>query len=257
MRTLRIGGEYADGHIRRHGKKAIWYFLGCIAVVAVFFFVGPEWVGLIGLLAVFVKFGSAYDRWENWFLGKRGELAVRRALEGLPDDYVALNDLLLPKSWGNIDHVVIGPNGLFVIETKNYSSDVKCQGDKWFLNGKPTKSLSSPAKTNAWHLRNYLESIFLEHKVKPPFIEPVLVFVKHRHRLDLNDRTLTVLKETELVDFLRNYRPKSYEYLARIRSGQSCFSPELTRAIVHHLHSLHPHQTQQRQLSTRTVETSA
>ena len=194
---------------------------------------------------------------KNWFLGKRGELAVRRTLNALPDDYVLLNDLFLPGGPGNIDHFLIGPNGLFVIETKTFSTNIKCLSDKWFINEKPTKSLSSPLKGNAAELRKRLENVFLEHKVKPPFIEPLLVFVKHRHRLDLNERTLTILKETELVDFLRNYRPKSYEYTARIQSGQPCFTPELTRAIVHHLHCLHAQKTHQGQTSAKVVEASA
>ena len=31
------------------------------------------------------------------------------------------NDVNLPGKRGNIDHVVIGPTGIYVIETKNYS----------------------------------------------------------------------------------------------------------------------------------------
>jgi hypothetical protein len=35
---LRAGGEFADRHIRRRGKKAILYFICFIAICAVFFF---------------------------------------------------------------------------------------------------------------------------------------------------------------------------------------------------------------------------
>jgi len=40
-----------------------------------------------------------------------------------------MNDLMLPDDKGNVDHLVMGPNGLFVIETKNYSTFVNCLGD--------------------------------------------------------------------------------------------------------------------------------
>lgn len=66
----------------------------------VFFFVSYELVALLGLVLMFRLFAAQYDKWENWFLGKRGELAVRRALEALPDDYVLLNDLFLPNGRG-------------------------------------------------------------------------------------------------------------------------------------------------------------
>ena len=74
---------------------------------------------------------------------------------------------------------------------------------------------------------------------------------------DLNEATVTVLKETELADFVRNYRPRSYEYAARIQSGQPCFTPELTRAIVHHLHSLQGHKTESGKTLEKAIEASA
>ena len=43
---------------------------------------------------------------------------------------------MLPDGKGNVDHLVMGPNGLFALETKNYSTIVKCSGDDWFVNGK-------------------------------------------------------------------------------------------------------------------------
>ena len=55
----------------------------------------------------------------------------------------------MPDGRGNVDHLVMGPNGLFAIETKNYSTFVKCSGDDWFVNGKKIRSLSKQAKRNA------------------------------------------------------------------------------------------------------------
>jgi Nuclease-related domain len=52
------------------------------------------------------------------------------------DDHVLFNDLTLSDSRGNVDHLVIGPNGLFVIESKTYSGYVKCFGDTWYVNGR-------------------------------------------------------------------------------------------------------------------------
>ena len=177
MKVLRTGGEYANRHIRRRGKIALWYFIGCVAMSAVFFFVSYELVALLGLVLAFGHFTAAYDTWEHWFLGKRGELAVTRALSALPDDYVLLNDLMLPNSGGNIDHFLIGPNGFFVIETKNFSANVKCDGDQWFVNGKPKRSLSRQAKANAVAVRKNLERLFAEHGAKLPFVEALVVFV--------------------------------------------------------------------------------
>lgn len=57
--------------------------------------------------------------------GDVGEYAVARRLRSLPKDrYFVINDLMIEKSNGHtsqIDHVVVSPYGVFVIETKNIS----------------------------------------------------------------------------------------------------------------------------------------
>ena len=57
--------------------------------------------------------------------GKRGEAIVASRLrDGLPEEYQILNDTYLPLPDGTttqIDHIVVSPYGIFVIETKNYS----------------------------------------------------------------------------------------------------------------------------------------
>lgn len=60
--------------------------------------------------------------------GDAGEHAVARILTNLPKDrYFIINDLMIEKRNGHttqIDHVVISPYGIFVIETKNISGYV-------------------------------------------------------------------------------------------------------------------------------------
>ena len=57
--------------------------------------------------------------------GERGELIVAQAIEHdlIPNGYVVFHDVQLKdgKHRFNIDHLLIGPNGVFAIETKNYS----------------------------------------------------------------------------------------------------------------------------------------
>jgi predicted RNA-binding Zn-ribbon protein involved in translation (DUF1610 family) len=56
--------------------------------------------------------------------GLIGERRVRKQLERLPsEDFKVLNNLLIKGKKGTvqIDHIVISPHGIFVIETKNYT----------------------------------------------------------------------------------------------------------------------------------------
>jgi hypothetical protein len=47
-----------------------------------------------------------------------------------------LNDVVLPGHPGNIDHVVIGPCGVVVIETKHFSGSVEAHRNVWFASGR-------------------------------------------------------------------------------------------------------------------------
>lgn len=65
--------------------------------------------------------------WRIWSsnptnIGKSGEKKVARKLNWLSEEYVTLNDILLPTRYGTtqIDHIVVSPFGIFIIETKNY-----------------------------------------------------------------------------------------------------------------------------------------
>ena len=55
--------------------------------------------------------------------GKFGEQLVESILNTLGDEYLVLNDLLIRTSsnkTSQIDHMIISPYGIFVIETKYY-----------------------------------------------------------------------------------------------------------------------------------------
>jgi hypothetical protein len=61
-------------------------------------------------------------------------------LEALPESYSVLHDLMIPRSTANIDHVVIGPTGIFVVETKNYEGSVSIRdGEAWVGNRRRPK----------------------------------------------------------------------------------------------------------------------
>lgn len=56
--------------------------------------------------------------------GYVGERRIQKLLKSLGEDVKVYNDLYVPKKNGEmtqIDHVLLLPNGIFVIETKNYT----------------------------------------------------------------------------------------------------------------------------------------
>ena len=89
-------------------------------------------------------------------LGEEGERKVAQILGGLSPEYEVINDLMLPcgKGYQQIDHIVISPVGIIVIETKNFSG--KIYGDDastmWLqdLAGKKRR-FYSPVEQNETH----------------------------------------------------------------------------------------------------------
>lgn len=80
-------------------------------------------MGIIALLWAVRAFQAAWrlaDDLRNWRFGLRGEQAVAESLadKGVAAaGYVAFHDVPGEGDW-NIDHVVVGPGGVFVLETK-------------------------------------------------------------------------------------------------------------------------------------------
>ena len=66
----------------------------------------------------------------TWRRGAHGERRTARLLDRLTrDGFVVFHDLAVPSSDANVDHLVIGPTGLFVIDSKQWSGQVQQGGD--------------------------------------------------------------------------------------------------------------------------------
>ncbi|CAN5553260.1 hypothetical protein BH18VER1_BH18VER1_16580 [soil metagenome] len=57
-----------------------------------------------------------------WRKGALGEVIVEQTLAELPDNLAVVNDV--SHRFGNIDHVVIGPTGIFVLDSKNWKGSL-------------------------------------------------------------------------------------------------------------------------------------
>lgn len=108
---------------------------------------------------------STVDNQENKAkkIGDIGEYKINIQLDQLPKDCLYLDDLMIinPKAksgYSQIDHVVISPDGIFVIETKNYKGNI--YGNKkdqyWSVNKR--FRLKNPLHQNYGHIKA-LESI--------------------------------------------------------------------------------------------------
>ena len=78
-----------------------------------------------------------------WRRGADGEERVAQSLSRLPHGWYVFHDLTVGSRGANLDHVVIGPGGIFVLNTKNLSGNVWIAERAFLHNGRKTNYLSA------------------------------------------------------------------------------------------------------------------
>ena len=90
---------------------------------------GLPWAGLAGLaVAVLVGWRLRFrlsEQARTWQRGAQGERRTARLLRRLARvGFVVFHDLAVPGFQANVDHLVIGPTGVFVIDSKQWTGNV-------------------------------------------------------------------------------------------------------------------------------------
>ena len=105
-----------------------------------------------------------------WEKGAAGEVAVATALAALPAGWVVLHDLAWPgRQRANLDHVVIGPGGVFVVDAKNWSGRIEVRDHVLTQDGRRREEAVSSVAAAA---------IAVQALVSPLDCDGVLCFVR-------------------------------------------------------------------------------
>ena len=99
--------------------------LASVAVGALLLAMAVAWVGW--------SIYKGVRRVESYFKGARGEERVAGILERLPDTYHVFNDFVA--GGVHVDHVVVGPAGVFAIETKYWRGNVTVEDGQILVDG--------------------------------------------------------------------------------------------------------------------------
>lgn len=144
--------------------------LGALALVA-------------SLVSVIVSFMRGLRRVESFYKGARGEEKVAGILATLPDAYHVFNDFTAGRN--HVDHVVVGPAGVFSVETKFWRGRVTIEDGHVLLDGQlPDRSPVAQAVREATVVRNALVSLGWNG-----LVTPVLTFASdsfEAHRANVN-----------------------------------------------------------------------
>ena len=89
---------------------------------------------VVSLLLTVVFWWKGLRRVESFFKGARGEEHVAGLLAGLPAGYHVFHDFAA--GGYHVDHVVVGPTGIFSVETKSWRGAVTVEENEILLNGR-------------------------------------------------------------------------------------------------------------------------
>ncbi len=153
---------------------------------------------------------------EDYNKGLLGEKSVTEVLKSLgPDSYV-INDVMLHRPFGNIDHILVSRYGIFVIETKNWGGKVVCDGDNWCKHYEgdnkslnyEQESISKRVKGNAIKLRQLIGSKVFNN-LMDVWVGGIVVFTNPEVKLELNNPMVAVLRINELCDYIKTQRSET------------------------------------------------
>lgn len=134
---------------------------------------------------------------ELWERGAEGERRTAETLSVLPaESWTVFHDLRWPgRRFANVDHVVVGPPGVFVIDSKNWSGSITVTDKVLRQNGRAREDAVVSAAESALAVGQ------LAPLLRPDLVKPVLCFVREEP-LTGWARDVVITSTTTLVPML-------------------------------------------------------
>jgi hypothetical protein len=219
MKILKQEAIYVWRHIHLNKSRLLIFFI--LLLLGFMLFMMNKFpyasVGLILIPLAYFLGVYTYQKYLMWEVGSISSDIVTKELQKLPDSYTLISGVVIPPNRGDTDHIVIGPNGIFVIETKHYGGEITCNGDEWKRHkvgrkGRNYKlwigSPSNQVKRNAKVLKDFLlahkEEIFESGEAPHIWIESILLFTNERANLYVKNPTVQILSLDEVCDFIKS-----------------------------------------------------
>lgn len=178
--------------------------------------------------------------------GVIGEYIIRLSLgKNIPGEKYVINDLTLEDSNGKtsqIDHILISRNGVFVIETKNYSGMIFGDESKIYWTqvlkyGKVKNQFYNPVKQNATHIYRLKEIT----GTTLPLIS-VVVFIQGNTSNVFSPKVFTIAEMNKYIDELRLFdltteqMEELYNKLLYIKNNRTVSKQEHISNIYNTMH---------------------
>lgn len=160
--------------------------------------------------------------------GISGETAVQNRLSALPDDYTVIHNVVVDYDGQKkeLDFVVVGPNGVFIIENKNNSGYIygDARSNQLTQNKNySTKTFRNPVKQvsmQTYRLRGLFNKLGINQ-----WIQPVVYFSNSDAQVNILNCDIPVFTTSDL------YQQGIIKYITEYKNGKAV-SPIAKAAIV-------------------------
>ena len=231
--------------MRAHSARSTTVLIGLVLIAAIVLVVGARvtavFPGSVGAAAVVVVAALVFvwlirtrrteQRAATWAAGALGEELVATELARLPDDFVVLNNLPLAGR-GDVDHVVVGPGGVVVIETKYLAGHVVCLAPgKWVQTKRgSTRAINDPAVQVA-NAAARIGGILRDWRYQFLHVRPMVVFAHPRAELATQASSVSALPVTELLAFLLRHGTSTRVPKSTVNSVADCLTTVAAREL--------------------------
>ncbi|WP_231938631.1 nuclease-related domain-containing protein [Arthrobacter sp. B6] len=140
---------------------------------------------------------------QAWYKGALGEIAVGRILAGLGPEWLVLHAIPVGKGASDIDHLLVGPAGVFTVNTKNHSGQsVWVAGRTLMVAGKKTRHLYNAAyeATRASKLLSAAVGAAVDVTGMVVLVDPKSLTIRSR------SEGVVVVREVQLLGWLKRCR---------------------------------------------------
>jgi len=130
---------------------------------------------------------------DQYYGGAGGEYDVGVVLSRLPQEFHVFNGLGFYA--GDVDHIIVGPTGVFVVETKNHSGTISLRGGRLCRNGELLNHDFVHQATS--------EAMYVKGRLKPQVpchVRPLVVFVRAKVRVRTAVEGVRVVALSSLID---------------------------------------------------------
>jgi hypothetical protein len=171
--------------------------------------------------------------------GLAGQQLLPKILSSLDDGYYLLNNLKLPGRADDVDHLIIGPNGIFALEAKHHRGRIFWKEGHWYQSKMSRRGLPQPEselrdpiqqlKRNVDYLRGCINGTDRDLSRRTRlWIEGAVVFTHPAVSLDLPDDVLArlpfqVLHARDVPTYIQQHEPRQRLSKSEVRQIASMF----------------------------------